>query len=161
VNQIRFDFENQVLGAQREVEDAIVEFIKSSEQYEFDNDNAEANREAVELALASYKEGKEDFGRVFVVQTNLVTAQDRLVATKAAMALAVVKTYKALGSGWEIRCEGLATEYVAPTVPADFVTEELLSTDVSVEVDGSTTPPLSADYPFGVPDSIELPIDSF
>ena len=108
VNQIQFDFQNQVLAAQREVEDAIAEFIKTSEQYEFESDNAAANREAVRLALTSYKEGKDDFGRVFVVQTNLVTAQDRLVATKAAIALAVVKTYKALGGGWQIRCEGSA-----------------------------------------------------
>ena len=135
VNQIRFDFENQVLIAQREVEDAIVEFIKSSEQYVFDNDNADANREAVELALASYKEGKEDFGRVFVVQTNLVSAQDQLVATKAAMALAVVKTYKALGGGWEIRCDGLADQYVESTSSMD-VTIETSSTEL-----GAREPP--------------------
>ena len=47
VNQIRFDFENLVLNAQREVEDAIIEFIKSSEQLEFDLRNANANRDAV------------------------------------------------------------------------------------------------------------------
>ena len=109
VNQIRFDFENLVLTAQREVEDAIIEYIKNREQFEFDRDNADANQEAVTLALASYKEGKEDFGRVFVVQTNLVNAQDRLVATKAAIALAAIKTYKSLGGGWEVRCQGFAS----------------------------------------------------
>lgn len=121
VNQIRFDFQNQVLGAQREVEDAIVEFIKTSEQYVFDKDNADANREAVRLALASYKEGKEDFGRVFVVQSNLVSAQDKLVATRAAIALAVVKTYKALGGGWEPRGPGTATQTEVATVVSDNV----------------------------------------
>lgn len=101
--QIRYDFENAVLGAQREVEDGIIEFIKLNEQYEFDRQNAEANEKAVELAIASYKEGKEDFGRVFVVQSNLVLAQDRLVATRASIANAMIQTYKALGGGWEIR----------------------------------------------------------
>lgn len=142
VNRIRFDFENQVLGAQQEVEDAIVEFVKSSEQYKFDNDNAEANREAVDLALASYKEGQEDFGRVFVVQTNLVSAQDKLVATKAAIALAVVKTYKALGGGWQIRCAGTGNQYESPrsfvgaepASPTEGFTEELL-------VDAGLEPP--------------------
>lgn len=104
-NQIRFDFENLVLGAQREVEDGIIQFIKYNEQYVFDAQNAKANAEAVELATVLYREGQEDFGRVFVVQSNLVLAQDQLVATKANIALALINTYKALGGGWEIRCE--------------------------------------------------------
>ena len=145
VNQVRFDFENKVLVAQQEVEDAIVEFIKSGEQYEFDKDNAEANREAVQLALASYKEGKEDFGRVFVVQSNLVTAQDKLVATKAAMALAVVKTYKSLGGGWEIRCEGVAPQYVAADALESVISDEYLTED------GGTEPPLPIDSSFDIP----------
>ena len=64
-DQIRFDFQNQVLEAQREVEDAIVEFLKSIEQYQYDAENERANREAVELATALYKEGEENFGRGF------------------------------------------------------------------------------------------------
>ena len=139
VSQIRCDFENKILTAQREVEDAIVEFIKSSEQFEYDHDNAEANREAVQLALASYKEGKEDFGRVFVVQTNLVNAQDKLVATKAAMALAVVKTYKSLGGGWEIRCEGPAVEYTTEENSEMIIVEE------NSPDENATDPPLPLD----------------
>ena len=141
VNQIRFDFENLVLDAQREVEDAIVEFIKANEQYEFDKDNAEANREAVQLVLASYKEGKDDFGRVFVVQTNLVAAQDNLVATKAAIALAVVKTYKALGGGWEIRCESTTGS------PLDFVTSSPTMALEEVKASAAVDPPLPSDSP--------------
>ena len=102
--QIQLDFQNQVLSAQREVEDGIIEFVKRNEQYQHDLDTTEANEEAVELAIASFKEGKTDFGRVFVVQTNLVNAQDRLVSTRAAIALALVDTYRALGGGWEVAC---------------------------------------------------------
>ena len=69
--QIQLEFENTVLGAQREVEDGIVEFIKRKEQYEFDRQATEATKESVDLAIALFKEGKTDFGRVFVVQTNL------------------------------------------------------------------------------------------
>jgi outer membrane protein TolC len=99
--QIQFDFENTVLAAQREVEDGIIEFIKRKEQYKFDLQTTEANEESVELAIASFKEGKTDFGRVFVVQSELVAAQDRLVETRASIALALVSTYRALGGGWE------------------------------------------------------------
>ena len=99
--QIQLDFESSVLSAQREVEDGIIEFIKRKEQYVFDLQIAEANKESVELAIASFKEGKTDFGRVFVVQTELVASQDRLVETRASIALAVISTYRALGGGWE------------------------------------------------------------
>ncbi len=103
VNQLCFDFQNQVLGAQREVEDSIAKFIKSSEQYQFDKQVAESSSEAVELAQAMFKEGKDGFNRVFVVQSSLVQAQDRLVATKATIAIALIETYKGLGGGWQIR----------------------------------------------------------
>lgn len=102
--QIQLDFENTVLTAQREVEDGIIEFIKRKEQYEFDQQTADANAESVKLAVASFKEGKTDFGRVFVVQTELVSAQDRLVETRASIALALINTYRALGGGWETDC---------------------------------------------------------
>ncbi|MDB4670626.1 efflux transporter outer membrane subunit [Pirellulaceae bacterium] len=100
--QIQYEFENRVLLAQREVEDGIIEFIKKNEQYQFDQATSQANDKSVELALASYREGKSDFGRVFVVQSNSVLAQDKVVETKVAIALALIKTYKALGGGWEI-----------------------------------------------------------
>ncbi len=111
VNQLCYDFQNTVLQAQREVEDGIVDFIKNSERYVFDKANEKANRESLNLSLALYKEGEEDFNRVFVVQSNLVQAQDQLVATRANIAQGLISTYKALGGGWEIRCEGGVGEF--------------------------------------------------
>lgn len=107
--QIQLDFENSVLSAQREVEDGIVEFVKRNEQYGYELQTTAAAEESVELAVASFKEGKTDFGRVFVVQTNLVTAQDQLVATRASIALALINTYRSLGGGWETAAQ---VEYV-------------------------------------------------
>lgn len=135
--QIQLDFENTVLSAQREVEDGIVEFIKRKEQFEFDSQIAEANAESVELAVASFKEGKTDFGRVFVVQTELVAAQDRLVETRAAIALALVNTYRALGGGWETNAiQGEASGSLTATsdnyvIPDDSI---LINADILSEV---------------------------
>ena len=103
--QILFDYRNLVLNAQREVEDGIIEFIKRSEQFEFDKQTAEANAESVDLSVAEFKAGKSDFSRVFVVQANLVSAQDQVVTTKANIALALINTYRAIGGGWECCCE--------------------------------------------------------
>ena len=96
------NYKNTVLAAQREVEDGLIDFIKSRERLKLANESAEANKESVRLAQALYKEGVEDFGRVFVVESGLVVVQDRVVQTRAAVALALVQTYKALGGGWEI-----------------------------------------------------------
>ena len=131
VNQLCNDFRNTVLDAQREVEDGIVEFLKNSERYQFDKKNEEANRESVELSIAQYKEGKTDFGRVFVVQSGLVQAQDQLVATKANIALGLVETYKALGGGWEIRqgnnVAGFANGVANPPMQPSF--DDVLAPD--------------------------------
>jgi NodT family efflux transporter outer membrane factor (OMF) lipoprotein len=123
--QIQLDFENTVLSAQREVEDGIIEFIKRKEQYEFDLQTTEANEESVELAIASFKEGKTDFGRVFVVQTNLVSAQDRLVETRASIALALVNTYRALGGGWQLNANESSPAIAVESPPEIFVQDRL------------------------------------
>jgi len=91
--------------AQQEVETSMYEFIKLHEEYEFNLGNERATREAVRVILEQFKEGDVDFGRVFVVQSNLVQAQDTLVANRASIALALINTYVSLGGGWEIRCE--------------------------------------------------------
>lgn len=140
--QIQLDFESTVLDAQREVEDGIIEFIKRNEQYTFDLKTTEANEESVELAIASFKEGKTDFGRVFVVQTNLVNAQDRLVETKAAIALALINTYRALGGGWQsdgLNSYGPTVEIIQQTPAlAPEVSEEIIS--VEPPLDEATGP---------------------
>ncbi|MFN3192470.1 MAG: efflux transporter outer membrane subunit [Aureliella sp.] len=121
--QIQWDFQNAVLNAQREVEDGIAEFIKVKEQLQSVAKQVKANEESVELAISLYKEGKQDFGRVFIVESGLVQSQDQLVALRANVALALVKTYKSLGGGWEIRCTG------GPQAFGELSTQVLVSTD--------------------------------
>ena len=98
-------YENTVLSAQREVEDGIIEFIKSKEALEKLIEAENANKESVKLVNELYTEGAADFGRVFVLESGLVSAQDRVVQGRAAIALAMIATYKALGGGWEIDCQ--------------------------------------------------------
>ncbi|MFT7631583.1 MAG: NodT family efflux transporter outer membrane factor (OMF) lipoprotein [Mariniblastus sp.] len=118
--QIQADFENTVLNAQREVEDGLIEFVKKQEQYQFNLQTTKANKESVKLALVSFTEGKSDFGRVFVVQANLVVSQDQLVDTRASIALALIKTYKALGGGWETSSASPTVESAAAAFPSEF-----------------------------------------
>ena len=110
VQELRFQqqitqYENVVLNAQREVEDAMVQFLRSKEQANELQQSVDATARAVELVRIQYREGATEFNRVFVLESNLVQAQDRLVAAHASIAIALTKIYKALGGGWQLRCE--------------------------------------------------------
>lgn len=96
-------YENTVLGAFREVEDAIVQFLKSQEQVAALQESVVSAERSVELVRARYRAGETDFSRVFVLEANLVAAQDRLTAARGDVALSLASIYKGLGGGWELR----------------------------------------------------------
>ena len=131
VERIRFQqqvvtYENAVLAAHREVEDALVEFIKTKERVEQLEISTEATAKTVEIVRTKYKEGATDFGRVFVLEGSLVQRQDQLVAAKAQIAIALTQAYKALGGGWQVRCEVPegTTEELMPFQPTIVETSE-------------------------------------
>jgi len=101
--QLALDYENTVLQAVQEVEDALVAFTRIQEQVAFLTGSVTAYQNAVTLSTLQYKEGQVDFQRVLDAQQNLVRQQDNLVATTGDTVLSLVGLYKALGGGWEIR----------------------------------------------------------
>ncbi|MDA7980502.1 MAG: TolC family protein [Pirellulales bacterium] len=110
VQELRFEqrvtaYEEIVLNAHREVEDAMVLFLRSKEEVAELQKAVDATARSVELVRIQYEEGETDFGRVFVLESNLVRAQDRLVAAQANVAIGLTQLYKALGGGWQLRCE--------------------------------------------------------
>jgi len=127
-NQLKHDFELRVLSAQQEVETSMIEFIKTHEEYEFNLANEKATREAARIGIEEYKAGDVDFGRVFVVQSNLVQAQDALVANRASIALALINTYRSLGGGWELGCGNAPAGM--EIVPSPFVEAPLIETPI-------------------------------
>jgi NodT family efflux transporter outer membrane factor (OMF) lipoprotein len=97
------DYENTVLRAQGEVENAIAAYLGAQRQVQFLTSSVGSANRAVELAEFQYREGAVDYTRVLNTQQFLVTEQDRLVATRGSVALNLVAMYKALGGGWELR----------------------------------------------------------
>lgn len=96
-------YQNTVLSALREVEDAMIGFLKTKEQIKDLEVSVEATRHAVEIALAQYRDGIEDYNRVINAQQFLVQQQDRLTKAQSDVARNLIALYKALGGGWEIR----------------------------------------------------------
>jgi NodT family efflux transporter outer membrane factor (OMF) lipoprotein len=97
------DYENTVLQAQGEVENAIAAYLGARRQVQFLTSSVAAANRAVELAEFQYREGTTDYTRVLTTQQSLVAEQDRLVSTRGTVVLNLVAMYKALGGGWELR----------------------------------------------------------
>jgi outer membrane protein TolC len=101
--QLAVDYENTVLQAIQEVEDAMVAFARTQDQVAFLADAVAAYKSSVDLSTLQYKEGLVDFQRVLDAQQNLVQQQDNLVTTTGDVGLNLISLYKALGGGWEMR----------------------------------------------------------
>ena len=114
-----FQYQQSVLTAGREAEDALVGFLQAQQQAaQLENAVRDAQR-SVELVTLQFEGGVTDFNRVFNTQTTLVNLQDQLAVTRGNIALNLIQLYKAIGGGW--LCfrdnQGLPA---APAVQASF-----------------------------------------
>jgi NodT family efflux transporter outer membrane factor (OMF) lipoprotein len=104
-------YQDSVLRAAADVEAGLSDFLRSRERSEFLAEAVDASERSVELSLIQYRAGAVDFIRVNIAQSDLVVQQDSLVSARAAIALGAVRTYRALGGGWEIRA---GAEFIDP-----------------------------------------------
>lgn len=103
-------YQQTVLRAGQEVEDALVAFVKTQEQAERLAESVKAAERSAELVMIQYREGSVDFNRVDSIQSLLVTQQDQLAAAQGNISLQMIRAYQALGGGWECfgACEPVA-----------------------------------------------------
>jgi NodT family efflux transporter outer membrane factor (OMF) lipoprotein len=101
--QLIVNYQNTVLNAYREVEDAMVGFLRSQEQVQYLADSVKASKRSVDLSLIQYREGVTDYQRVLDTQRFLTQEQDLYTAVNGEVALNLIALYKALGGGWQIR----------------------------------------------------------
>ena len=101
--QMLVNYQNAVLNAAKEVEDALVGFLRSKDQVGFLTDAVKASQRAVDLALLQYKEGIVDYTRVLNTQQSLLLQQENLVISQGDLPRYLIGVYKALGGGWQIR----------------------------------------------------------
>jgi len=100
-------YQQTVLDAAREVDDAIVSLAGTQAQESIMADTVEAAKRSNELSLLRYQEGFSGYQRVLDAQQALFSQQNRYVQNRGSSVRNVVAIYKALGGGWEIR-EGRA-----------------------------------------------------
>jgi NodT family efflux transporter outer membrane factor (OMF) lipoprotein len=76
--QLLITYQNAVLKAQQEVEDALVAFLRAQERAEFLAHSVTAAKHSLDLAILQYREGTKDFTTVLIAQQALLNEQDSL-----------------------------------------------------------------------------------
>ncbi len=108
--QLLVDYQNAILQAQGEVENAIVAFLKSQQQVLAYRSAASYAQKAADISTAQYRDGLVDFNTVITTLKSLQTQQDILASTRGEVAQNLVQVYKSLGGGWELRASSNAVD---------------------------------------------------
>jgi multidrug efflux system outer membrane protein len=100
--QAMLTYQNTLLTALQEVEDAQVAYVDEQDHHAALSDAVSSARNSVAIARDQYKQGLTDFLQVLDAQGQLLTTEDALAQSDQAIATNLVALYKALGGGWEI-----------------------------------------------------------
>jgi NodT family efflux transporter outer membrane factor (OMF) lipoprotein len=100
-------YQNSVLRADLEVENAIVAFLKSQERAKNLQESVDQAALALQVVIEQYESGlaSADFNRYAVIQQTLIQQQDLWAQSRGQIALGLIDVYRALGGGWQIRLQ--------------------------------------------------------
>jgi len=99
--QAAIRFEQTLLGALRDVEDALVAHSRNQLRRADLSRSAGLQRRAVELAQERYLQGLADFLVVLEAQRILYAAEDAAAQAEQSVATDAIALYKAVGGGWK------------------------------------------------------------
>jgi NodT family efflux transporter outer membrane factor (OMF) lipoprotein len=133
--QAILNYQNTVLSAQAEVEDALTQIATSQKAAQDYAQALRSAREAARLALDLYEAGQSDYNVVIVAQQTLLSVQNDLVQTRTDALLGYVDAFKALGGGW-------SGELKVPPLPNEMVAQMKERTDWGKMLDHPDTPRL-------------------
>jgi outer membrane protein TolC len=98
--QLYEQYQDVVLRAARELDDAASGFAYTRSQVGILRDTVKAARRSLDIATIQYREGLVDFQRVLDSQRTLFSAQESLVASQGGVVQYLIAVYKAMGGGW-------------------------------------------------------------
>ena len=99
--QLYEHYQETVLRAARETDDAAVAFAKSRAQVDILAKAVVASKRSLDIATIQYREGLVDFQRVLDSQRTLFSQQERLVTVRGLVTQGLIALYKAMGGGWQ------------------------------------------------------------
>ena len=107
-------YEQTVLTALQDVENALVALARNRERVEALANAVESARNAALLARQRYSAGLIDFQSVLDTERTVLVLEDSLASSRADGVLALIRLYKALGGGWSPQAEVRPTSKDAP-----------------------------------------------
>jgi multidrug efflux system outer membrane protein len=119
--QALFQYENTVLNAFREVDDALVEITTYRDELAATERQQKAAKNANTLSKERYDKGVTSYLEVLETERNLFSADLQLSELQQRYLNAHVNLYKALGGGWATKDGGRAAG--GATVPAAVATQ--------------------------------------
>ena len=103
MQQLLVNYQNLVLTAQQQVDDAISTFLQARAQLGDLRRSLQAASGALNAATDQYEQGATNFTTVLVAEQNLFQAEGNLSVASGNVALGMTSIYRALGGGWQIR----------------------------------------------------------
>jgi len=100
--QTVINYQNTVLNAAREAEDAMKNLVQSYKEAEYLASGVNSSQRSTELSTLQYKEGLIDYQRVLDSIRSLTTRQDQYAQVRGKIATNVIALYKAFGGGWDV-----------------------------------------------------------
>ncbi len=100
LQQLIEQYQESVLQAAREVDDAATGIRKTKEQQTFSDAAVKSSQRALEIANTRYREGYADFQRVLEAQRALATRAEAQLLNQGSHIASVISLYKSLGGGW-------------------------------------------------------------
>ena len=94
------NYNNTMLTALQEVDDAMVSYNRSLQQLEANRQALEQIRLTLDFAVDLYKKGLVDYQNVLDSQRNVLSYENTLVSAQSSTLLYMIQLYKALGGGW-------------------------------------------------------------
>jgi outer membrane protein TolC len=111
--QLLVNYQNTVLSALAETENAIVAYLKARDQATSLAESVAAAQRSVELSMVQYREGTTEFNRVLDSLDFQFQQEDAYSATVGDIATNLITMYKALGGGYQAGSEREVADYVA------------------------------------------------
>jgi len=112
--QAQVSYEQTVLGALQEVENALVALTRNRERSAALTIATQSANNAAELSRQRYAAGLIDFQSVLDTERSVRNLEDSLATSRADGVLALIRLYKSLGGGWSPQTEPLSTDKDTP-----------------------------------------------
>jgi NodT family efflux transporter outer membrane factor (OMF) lipoprotein len=100
-NQALAAYEQTVLDALEEAENAMVAYVKEVQRRERLEQAVDATQRSLDLVLTQYTAGLTDFQNVLDTQRTLLLREDDLAQAEGLVVANLVRLYRALGGGWD------------------------------------------------------------